>query len=122
MIEIVKDPNGVEYKVIKRNRVNWMVESLDGGGRWNWPHQALTHVRYEEEKTEWIDPMVRIGARVVIKKDAAARKNPKFAKDADKTFVLIGFGKAPGDFKAIEMGGNARNSYWSLSGKDMIVV
>lgn len=122
MIEIVKDPKGVEYKVVKRNRVNWVVEELKDGTRWNWPHHALTHVRYEEEKIAATNPLIRIGARVVLKKDASIRKNPKFARNADKTFVLIGFGKALGDFKAIEEGGNARNSYWSIPGKDFDLV
>jgi hypothetical protein len=110
-VEIVKTFDGKEMKVIKRNRVNFVLED-EKGVRWNYKAIALTHVRWEEEKAPEIDPRIRIGAEVKIKADAPLRRNAKFMKDAHKHFVIIGFGKAPGDFNIIEKGGNVRNTYW----------
>lgn len=118
-IEIVKDTTGKEYRLIKQNRVNWIVEELETGRRVQGNGLMFTHVRFDEPKVPTVDPLIRIGARVVVKKDASIRRNPKFAKDANKTFVLIGFGSIHGDFKAIEEGGNTRNSYWSISATEL---
>lgn len=119
--QIVKAVDGNEYSVIKKNRVNWLVQNVKTGERVNWNALALTHVRYEDEVRIAVDNRIRIGALVSIKKDAGIRKNPKFARDADKHFVLIGFGKAHGEFKAIELGGNDRNAYWSIASTDLEV-
>jgi hypothetical protein len=117
-VEIVKTFDGKEMKVIKRNRVNYVLED-DKGVRWNYKAIGLTFVRWEEEKTPEIDPLIRIGATVKVKSDAALRRSPKFAALQHKSFVIIGFGKAPGDFNIIEAGGNARNSYWGAPAKDL---
>lgn len=119
MVEIVKDPAGLEYKVLKKNRVNWSVEELNTSERWNWPARALQHVRFEEENLPVVHPALRIGAVVKIKADAAIAKNSKFAHEVNKKFVLIGFGKALGDFKAIELGGNSRNAFWNIPSTDL---
>jgi hypothetical protein len=119
MIEIVKDRRGTEYKLVKRNRVNWIVEELESGKRLQGNGIQFEHVRYDKPEVSAVDPRIRIGARVIIKKDAPIRMNPKFAKDQDKTFVLIGFGTIMGDFKAIEEGGNSRNAFWNISSQEM---
>lgn len=119
--QIVVAVDGNEYSVIKKNRVNWLVQNTKTGERVNWNALALKHVRWEEEKVVAVDNRVRIGALVTIKKDAGIRKSPKFVRDVNKHFVLIGFGKAPGEFKAIELGGNDRNAYWSIASTDLEV-
>jgi len=116
--QIVKDHQGNEYKLIKANRVNWVVERLSDGERLQGRAIMFTHVRWEEDKIEEVDPLIRIGAMVKVKADANMRRNPKFAADKDKTFVIIGFDGMHG-FKCTELGGNARNSYWKIPTKEL---
>ena len=117
-VEIVSNFAGEEFKVIKRNRVNWVLEDSKGV-RWNYKALGLKHVRWEEAKEEPINQLIRIGAVVKVKEDAPIRQNTKFVKDAHKRFVIIGFGKNPGDFSIIELGGNMRNSYWGIPGSQL---
>lgn len=111
-MQIVKDRQGVEYKLIKANPVNWIVERLSDGRRMRGNAAIFTFDRVEKDKVEDVDPRVRIGAIVQLKPDCPLVTNPQIPHQADDWFVVIGFGEAANEFKIIEAGGNPRNAYF----------
>lgn len=121
MVEIVKAFDGTEYKAVKKNRVNWIVEDLKTGNRLQGNGRMFTHVRFEEEKKETVDPLIRIGAVVRVKESAPIWMNAKFSRTTSKkqAFVIMGFGKSLGDFKCITLGGNEGNRYWEIPGSSL---
>lgn len=112
MPQIVKDRQGTEYKLIKANRVNWIVERLSDGRRMKGNAAIFTFDRVEKDDVEDVDPLIRIGAIVQLKPNCPLVTDPRIPHQADDWFVVIGFGEAPNEFRIIEAGGNARNSYF----------
>lgn len=109
LIHVYTDRHGVEYKLIKRNRVNWIVERLSDGNRMKGPAGIFTFLetRIIEEAT--VDPLIRIGSIVELLPDCPLVVNGR-AKAGD-VYVCIGFGEALNEFRIINAGGNPRNSY-----------
>jgi len=121
--EIVKDNKGIEYYLIKANRVNWIVERISDGVRLQGPGTMFTYLATKEVEAASFDALIRIGALVRVNPNADIWKYTKFtnAYDYEQKFVIMGFGKVPGEFKVIELGGNARNTYYGIHGKDLVL-
>lgn len=121
--ELVKDNKGVEYYLIKANRVNWIVERVSDGRRMEGKAFIFSYVGAKEVEAPKVDPRIRIGAMVRVDAEAGVWKYSKFsnAYNMHQQFVIMGFGKAPGEFKVIELGGNARNTYYNIHGKDLVI-
>jgi len=122
MPQIVKDRQGTEYKLIKANRVNWVVERVSDGRRMKGNAAIFTPVRFEEDTAPPINPMFRVGAIVNLLPDCPIVKDVRNPHKAGDFFVIIGFGDVPGEFKIIEAGGNPRNQYFrSISARYLSV-
>jgi hypothetical protein len=121
--QIVVDNKGTRYYLIKANRVNWVVERISDGNRMQGNAAIFKFEGVEEVEAPKVDSRIRIGAMVTVAATASILSYTKFtnAYDADQQFVIIGFGKAPGEFKIIELGGNARNTYYNIHGKDLVI-
>jgi hypothetical protein len=112
MPQIVKDRQGVEYNLIKANRVNWVVERRSDGRRMKGNAAIFTYDRTEADTTPPINPLFRVGAIVNLLPDCPIVKDVRNPHKAGDFFVIIGFGDVPGEFRIIEAGGNARNQYF----------
>jgi hypothetical protein len=121
--ELLKDSKGIEYYLIKANRVNWIVERVSDGARLQGPGRMFTPVGIKQVETAAVSPLIRIGAVVKVNEKATIWSYSKFLNtySRDQKFVIMGFGKVPGEFKIIELGGNARNTYYNLHGKDLVL-
>lgn len=121
--ELVKDNKGVEYYLIKANRVNWIVERVSDGRRMEGKAFIFSYVGAKEVEAPKVDPRIRIGAVVRVRPSSDIWNYSKFnnAYEYEQNFVIMGFGKVPGEFKIIELGGNARNTYYNLHGKDLVL-
>lgn len=109
-IQVYTDRQGTEYKLIKPNRVNWVVERLSDGARMKGDARIFTFLESREVEDEPIDPLIRIGAIVDLKPDCPIVVKGNAAPG--DTYVVIGFGVAPNEFRIINVGGNPRNSYY----------
>lgn len=121
--ELIKDSKGTEYYLIKANRVNWIVERVSDGARLKGPAQMFTPIGIKQVEAPTINPLIRIGAMVRVNEKADIWSYTKFLNSylRSQEFVIIGFGVAPGEFKIIELGGNPRNTYYSIHGKDLVL-
>lgn len=121
--EIVKDNKGVEYYLIKANRVNWDVERISDGARLRGNASIFTFDRTVQVEAPIVSPLIRIGATVRVNPKANIWTFKKFTNEYeyDQKFVIIGFGSALGEFKIIEAGGNPRNTYYNIHGKELIL-
>jgi hypothetical protein len=121
--ELLKDSKGIEYYLIKANRVNWIVERVSDGARLQGPGRMFTPVGIKQVETAAVSPLIRIGAVVKVNEKATIWSYSKFLNtySRDQKFVIMGFGKVPGEFKIIELGGNARNTYYNLHGKELVL-
>lgn len=121
--ETVVDTKGVEYYLIKANRVNWVVERISDGVRLQGPASIFTYKGIAQVEVPTVDPRIRIGAIVKVNETAALRSYSKFSNTygSNSEFVIMGFGKVLGEFKIIEVGGNSRNTYYNIHGKDLVL-
>jgi len=121
--EIVKDKQGVEYYLIKANRVNWIVERISDGARLEGKAYLFSIVGAKEVDAPVVDLGIRIGAMVRVNPKSDIWKYAKFnnAYEFEQKFVIIGFGKIPGEWKVMELGGNTRNTYYGIHGKDLVL-
>jgi hypothetical protein len=121
--ELVKDNKGTEYYLIKANRVNWVVERVSDGRRMEGKAYIFSYVGAKEVEAPKVDPRIRIGALVQVNESASIWSYSKFlnAYTRDQKFVIMGFGSALGEFKIIELGGNARNTFYNIHGKDLVL-
>lgn len=121
--ELLKDSKGIEYYLIKANRVNWVVERISDGARLQGPGRMFTPVGIKEVEAPTVDPRIRIGAMIRVSPNSDIWSYSKFtnAYDYEQNFFVMGFGKAPGEFKIIEVGGNSKNTYYNLHGKDLVI-
>jgi hypothetical protein len=122
--ELVKDNKGTEYYLIKANRVNWVVERVSDGRRMEGKAYIFSYVGAKEVEAPKVDPRIRIGALVQVNESASIWSYSKFLKayTRDQKFVIMGFGSTLGEFKIIELGGNTRNTFYTIHGKDLVVV
>lgn len=111
-VQILRDRQGVEYKLIKANRVNLVVERLSDGRRMKGNTAIFDHVRLEEDTAPLVDPRIRPGALVKLLPNTPILMNSKHEYDEDTIFVVLGYGIAPREFRIIEVGGNERNTYF----------
>lgn len=120
--ELVVDTEGIEYYLVKMNRVNWIVERISDGARLQGPAQMFTLKGIAQVEAPVIDPLIRIGALVRVKPDANIWSYKKFTNEYEyeQQFVIMDFGKIHGEFRIIEVGGNARNTYYQLPAKDLV--
>lgn len=110
-IHVYTNPRGEELKLIKPNRVNWIMEHLSDGRRVKGDARLYTFLETRDIDPEPpVNPLIRIGAIVDLLPDAPPVKAGR-ARPGD-TYVIIGFGLAPNEFKIIEAGGNPGNSYY----------
>jgi hypothetical protein len=121
--ELVKDNKGIEYYLVKANRVNWIVERVSDGARLQGNARLFTYVGAKEVEAAPVDPRIRIGAMVRVKEDANIWSYSKFASSYrhDQNFFVMGFGKGLGELKIINVGGNDRNTYYNIHGKDLVI-
>lgn len=121
--EIVKDNKGIEYYLIKANRVNWVVERISDGARLQGNARMFTLAGVKEVEAPAVDPRIRIGAVIRVRPSANIWTYSKFnnAYEYEQNFVIMGFGGALGEFKIIELGGNTRNTYYNIHGKDLVL-
>lgn len=121
--QIVVDNKGTRYYLIKPNRVNWVVERISDGNRMQGNAAIFKFEGVEEVEAPKVDSRIRIGAMVRVNEKATVWNYSKFynAYSTDQNFVIMGFGKTPGEFKIIELGGNARNTYYNIHGKDLVI-
>lgn len=109
IINVYTDRQGTEYKLIKANRVNWIVERLSDGNRMKGNAAIFTLQGTRQVEEDVIDPLIRIGAIVDLKPNCPLVVNGR--AQAGDTYVIIGFGDALNEYKIITVGGNPRNSY-----------
>lgn len=109
-IQVYTNRDGVEHKLIKRNRVNWIMERLSDGARFKGDSRLWTFLETRQVEEESLNPLIRVGALVELLPDCPIVKSGR-AKAGDM-YVIIGFGQAVNEFKIIEVGGNPRGTYY----------
>lgn len=110
--QIFKDRHGTEYKLIKPNRVNWIVERVSDGRRMKGNASIFTFSHNIEEEAETFDPLLRVGAIVRLNADCPIVLDHRNSHTEGDYFIVLGFGDAPNEFKIIEAGGNPRNLFY----------
>lgn len=110
--QIFKDREGTEYKLVKANRVNWLVERVSDGKKLKGNAAIFTFSHTIQEEAETYDPLLRIGAIVRLNADCPIVLDHRNSHTEGDYFIVIGFGLVPNEWKIIEAGGNPRNSYW----------